>query len=58
MFPVLNIGDGVVPVLTVRTTGTVAPGDSVTLDISKEADEPALVQDTLPAVVQVQLPGR
>src|SRR3981189_3112110 len=58
IFPVLNIGAGVVVVLTVRITGTVTPGAKLTVDGLKEAEEPLLLQDTLPAVVQVQLPGR
>ena len=58
IFPVLNIGAGVVVVLTVRVTGTVAPGVKLTLDALNEAEDPLLLQDTLPTVVQVQLPGR
>jgi hypothetical protein len=58
IFPAPNIGDGVVVVLTVRMTGTVTPGVKLTLDVLKEAEDPLLLQDTLPAVVQVQLPGR
>jgi hypothetical protein len=58
IFPVLNIGDGVVVVFTVRVTGTVTPGVKLTLDALKEAEDPLLLQDTLPTVVQVQLPSR
>jgi hypothetical protein len=58
IFPVLNIGAGVVVVLTVRVTGTVTPGVKLTVDGLKEAEDPLLLQDTLPTVVQVQLPGR
>jgi hypothetical protein len=45
-------------VLTVSVTGTVAPGLRMTVGVSNEAEEPALVQETLPAEVQVQLPGK
>jgi hypothetical protein len=58
IFPVLNIGAGAVVVLTVRVTGMVIPGVKLTLAGLKEAEEPLLLHDTLPAVVQVQLPGR
>jgi hypothetical protein len=57
-FPVLDIGAGVVVVLTVRVMGTVTPGVKLTLDVLNEAVDPLLLQDTLPTVVQVQLPGR
>ena len=58
MFPVLNMGAELLVIFTVSVTGTVSPGVNVTLGALKEAEDPELVQETLPAVVQVQLPGR
>jgi hypothetical protein len=58
IFPLPDIRAGVVVVLTVRLTGTVTPGVKLTLDVLKEAEDPLLLHDTLPAVIQVQLPGR
>jgi hypothetical protein len=52
---VLNIAAAVV--LTVSVTGRVCPGASVTNDGLNVA-EAAFVQETFPAAVHVQLPGR
>ncbi len=58
IFPVPSIGGGLLVVFTVSVTGTVAPGVRTTVEWSNEAEDPAPLQDTLPAVVHVQLPGR
>jgi len=58
IFPVLNIGAGEVVVLIVRVTGIVTPGVRLTVEVLREAEEPLLLQETWPAVVQVQLPGK